>query len=121
VSQGVENPLLAGLSLRRTPEPCAVVIFGASGDLTQRKLIPALYSLACNRLLPAELGVVGVARTPMSDEKFRATMRQAVQEHGREELREDVWERLAGGMHYVPTELTRVASSRSWSVSPSST
>jgi len=106
VSQGVENPLLAGLSLRRTPEPCAVVIFGASGDLTQRKLIPALYSLACNRLLPAELGVVGVARTPMSDEKFRATMRQAVQEHGREELREDVWERLAGGMHYVATEFS---------------
>ena len=106
MSQGAENPLLAGLSLRRTPEPCAVVIFGASGDLTQRKLIPALYSLACNRLLPAELGVVGVARTPMSDEKFRATMRQAVQEHGREELREDVWERLAGGMHYVATEFS---------------
>jgi glucose-6-phosphate 1-dehydrogenase len=101
-----ENPLLAGLGKRPTPEPCAVVIFGASGDLTKRKLIPALYSLAYNGFLPAEFGVVGVARTPMTGEEFRARMREAVQEHGRDEFREDVWERLAGGMSYVATEFT---------------
>jgi glucose-6-phosphate 1-dehydrogenase len=101
-----ENPLLAGLGRHRTPEPCAVVIFGASGDLTKRKLIPALYSLAYNGFLPAEFGVVGVARTPMTGEEFRARMREAVQEHGRDEFREDFWERLAGGMSYVATEFT---------------
>ncbi len=58
-----ENPLLEGLQMRRTPDPCVFVIFGASGDLTQRKLIPALYSLAYRRLLPEKFAVVGVART----------------------------------------------------------
>ena len=53
--QQQENPLLEGLRLRRTPDPCALVIFGASGDLTQRKLFPALYSLALRRLLPEQL------------------------------------------------------------------
>ena len=56
-----ENPLLEGLQLRRTPDPCAIVIFGASGDLTQKKLFPALYSLAFRRLLPAGFAVVGVS------------------------------------------------------------
>jgi glucose-6-phosphate 1-dehydrogenase len=101
-----ENPLLAGLTMRRTGEPCAMVIFGASGDLTQRKLFPALYTLAVNRLLPAEFGVVAVARTPMSDEEFREKMRRAVEEHGRDPLREDVWAWLAEGTSYVSAEFT---------------
>ena len=63
-----ENPLLEGLRLRRTPDPCALVIFGASGDLTRRKLFPALYSLALRRLLPERFGIVGVARTRADDE-----------------------------------------------------
>ena len=61
-----ENPLLEGLRARRAPEPCALAIFGASGDLTQRKLFPALYALAYRRLLPTHFGVVGVARTSMT-------------------------------------------------------
>ena len=84
MTEVAENPLLAGLTVRRTGEPCALVIFGASGDLTQRKLFPALYTLAVNRLLPREFGVVAVARTPMSDEEFRERMRAAVEEHGRD-------------------------------------
>ena len=59
-----ENPLLEGLRLRRTPEPCAIVIFGASGDLAKRKLIPALYALAFRHLLPQQFAIVGSARTP---------------------------------------------------------
>ena len=58
------NPLLEGLQLRRRPESCAVVIFGASGDLTKRKLFPALYALAYRKLLPERFAIVGVARTP---------------------------------------------------------
>ena len=54
-----ENPLLEGLRLRRTPDPCALVIFGASCDLTHKKLLPALYSLAYRHLLPERFAVVG--------------------------------------------------------------
>ena len=55
-----ENPLFAGLRLERTPEPSALVIFGASGDLAHRKLIPALYNLARDGFLPQRYSVVGV-------------------------------------------------------------
>jgi glucose-6-phosphate 1-dehydrogenase len=99
-----ENPLLEGLELARMPEPCALVIFGASGDLTRRKLFPALYSLAYRQLLPPHFAVVGVARTEMSDEEFRERMEEAVREFGRDEFRQDVWDSLAAGMRYVATE-----------------
>jgi glucose-6-phosphate 1-dehydrogenase len=99
-----ENPLLEGLTLRRTPDPCILVIFGASGDLTKRKLFPALYSLAFRRLLPEHFAVVGVARTEETDEEFKERMKEAVQEFGRDELRDEVWESLADGMRYVPMD-----------------
>src|SRR5256714_5077103 len=99
-----ENPLLEGLAVARQPEPCAMVIFGASGDLTKRKLFPALYSLAYRRLLPEKFGVVGVARTEETDEEFRERMKEAVQEFGRDELRDDVWQSLAEGMRYVASD-----------------
>jgi len=99
-----ENPLLEGLRVRRTPDPCALVIFGASGDLTRRKLFPALYSLALRRLLPEQFAVVGVARSEESDDEFRERMKHAVQEFGRDEFKEDVWDWLAEGMRYVATD-----------------
>jgi glucose-6-phosphate 1-dehydrogenase len=99
-----ENPLLEGLRLQRTPEPCALVIFGASGDLTRRKLFPALYSLALRRLLPEKFGVVGVARSEESDDEFRERMKHAVQEFGRDEFRDETWDWLAEGMRYVSTD-----------------
>jgi glucose-6-phosphate 1-dehydrogenase len=99
-----ENPLLEGLQLRRTPDPCVLVIFGASGDLTKRKLFPALYSLAVRRLLPDKFAVVGVARSEETDDDFRERMKEAVQEFGRDEFKEDVWDWLASGMHYVATD-----------------
>jgi glucose-6-phosphate 1-dehydrogenase len=99
-----ENPLLDGLRLRRAPDPCALVIFGASGDLTRRKLFPALYSLAFRGLLPDRFGVVGVARTEESEDQFRERMKGAVQKFGRDPLRDDIWDGLAQGLRYVPTE-----------------
>jgi glucose-6-phosphate 1-dehydrogenase len=98
------NPLLEGLRKRRTAEPCALTIFGASGDLTQRKLIPALYALAFRNLLPANFGVVGVARTAMTDDEFREKMQQAVIDHARDEFRPEVWDELAEGFRYVATD-----------------
>jgi glucose-6-phosphate 1-dehydrogenase len=101
-----QNPLLEGLQLRRRPEPCTVVIFGASGDLTQRKLIPALYSLAVRRLLPDRFGVIGVARNEETSEEFRSRMRAALEAFSRDELREDVWEWFSAGMRYVSADFT---------------
>jgi glucose-6-phosphate 1-dehydrogenase len=94
------NPLLEGLQLRRRPQPCAMVIFGATGDLTQRKLMPALYSLAYRRLLPERFAIVGAARTQGTDAEFRERMKDAVQRFARDPFRQDVWDELAAGMRY---------------------
>jgi glucose-6-phosphate 1-dehydrogenase len=99
-----ENPLEEGLSLRRTPDPCALVIFGASGDLTHKKLMPALYALMVRRLLPPRFAIVGVARTEADDDAFRNDMKEAVKRHARDAFRDDVWEELAANMRYVATD-----------------
>jgi glucose-6-phosphate 1-dehydrogenase len=99
-----DNPLLEGLSLRRTPDPCALVIFGASGDLTHKKLMPALYALMLRRLLPPRFAIVGVARSEGDDDSFRSDMKEAVQKHARDEYREDVWSELAESMHYIASD-----------------
>jgi glucose-6-phosphate 1-dehydrogenase len=99
-----QNPLLEGLQVRATPDPCVLVIFGASGDLTTKKLFPALYSLAFRRLLPERFAVLGVARTEESDDEFRERMKEAVKEHARDPFKEEVWDGLAEGMAYVATD-----------------
>ncbi|MEA3337333.1 MAG: glucose-6-phosphate dehydrogenase [Chloroflexota bacterium] len=63
--------------------PVVIVIFGASGDLTQRKLVPALHTLACEDLLPEQIAILGVARSPMTDEEFRQSLEAGVEAHGR--------------------------------------
>ena len=95
------NPLLDGLRLRRRPDPCLLVIFGASGDLTSKKLMPALYSLAFRGLLPEKFGIVGAARSEEDDDAFCERMKQAVTEHARDPFKEDVWAELAKAMRYV--------------------
>jgi glucose-6-phosphate 1-dehydrogenase len=99
-----ENPLAEGLEVRPRPDPCTLVIFGASGDLTKRKIVPAIYSLAVRGLLPEPFGLVGAARTQETDDEFRQRMRDAVTQFSRDELRDDVWEQLARGMRYVATD-----------------
>src|SRR5919199_3991668 len=106
-----ENPLLEGLQLRRTPDPCAFVIFGASGDLTHRKLIPALYALAYRRLLPQSFAVVGVARSEMTDDDWRTSMEAAVKEFARDPFRDDVWQPIAEGMRYISADFADDTSS----------
>src|SRR5579859_4986276 len=100
------NPLLEGLRVRRAPEPCALTIFGASGDLAQRKLMPALYSLAFRRLLPERFGIVGVARSEHTTEEFRERMKEAVKEHARDPFRDEVWDDLADGIRYVAADFS---------------
>src|SRR5579863_1810803 len=77
------NPLRRGLVDERTGDACAVVIFGASGDLTRRKLMPALYNLAVSRSLPGGFAVVGVARRDKSHLAFRKEMSDGVAQFSR--------------------------------------
>src|SRR5256714_8354205 len=97
-----QNVLREGLILPRTPDPAVMVIFGASGDLTARKLMPALYNLALNRYLPSGFSVVGVADTALSEDDFRAHMMDAVQKFSRTQpVDRAVWQSLAEGITYV--------------------
>jgi glucose-6-phosphate 1-dehydrogenase len=89
----------------RKGDPCTIVIFGASGDLTKRKLIPALYNLAHEGLLPDELAVVGYARRDIGTDNFRTTMREATTEYTGGKLDDKVWTWLEGRLHYVRGDL----------------
>jgi glucose-6-phosphate 1-dehydrogenase len=104
MTEVAENPLLEGLRPRRAPEPCVLVVFGASGDLTRRKIFPALYALAYRRLLPEQFAVVGVARTESTDDEFRDRMEHAVREFGRDDFEQDVWDWLAQGTRYLAAD-----------------
>ena len=85
------NPLREGLSSRPMPQPCNVVIFGASGDLTFRKLIPALYNLAADGDLPASTQIIGFARREKSDESWRTELRDSTEKCSRSGIKDDVW------------------------------
>ncbi len=102
----MENPLREGIRLERTAGPCIIVIFGASGDLTKRKLMPALYRLVQQRLLPAEFAIVGLARTEMTSEEFRARMREAITEFSPDEnVDEAVWNSFAQSLYYITGDI----------------
>jgi glucose-6-phosphate 1-dehydrogenase len=88
----------------RIPEPSTIVIFGGSGDLAARKLIPALYNLALQRLLPATFSVVGTSRRPLTSDQYRAELRDAVALHSRTKpLNEEVWRSFAEHLHFIAT------------------
>ena len=82
-------------------DSCALVIFGASGDLAKRKLVPALWSMFQGRVLPEPFGVIGVARSEMTNEQFRTRMRDAIAEFARvQPPSQKVWERFAQALFY---------------------
>lgn len=95
------HPFLHGLSKHRGAPPTVVVIFGASGDLTARKLIPAVYNLGVDGLLPADFYLVGYGRKPIPDEEFRRLAADAIKEFSRRELDGEVWARVAAHTSYV--------------------
>lgn len=99
------NPLREGLEQERVPDASCLVIFGASGDLTHRKLLPALYSLAHDGLLPAGQTIVGFARPNYTDEAFRMDIREACNQYARRRpIDPAVWENFAKGLFYVQGE-----------------
>jgi len=82
-------------------DPCIMVIFGAAGDLTRRKLIPALYNLARYQLLSREFAVVGIARSPLTTEAFRARLSEEMKEFATSPLEPDLWEWFERRIHYM--------------------
>src|SRR5215471_1594518 len=105
------NPLREGLAEERVPEPAVMVIFGASGDLARRKLLPALYSLARDRLLPPRFAIVGFARRAVSDDAFREEMRAACDEFARRRpIDPELWSAFARNIFYQQGEYEDLAS-----------
>ena len=88
--------------LPRIAGPCGLVLFGVTGDLARKKLMPAVYDLANRGLLPPGFSLVGFARRDWADQDFAQVVHDAVKEHARTPFREEVWQQLAEGMRFVP-------------------
>ena len=86
-------------------DPCVMVIFGASGDLTKRKLIPALYNLARESLLSRHFAVIGFARRPMSNEEFRKKISQEIKEFATSPMDPELWDRFVKQLYYLPGDV----------------
>ena len=96
-----ENPLVQGLE-RLPVHPTTLVIFGATGDLAHRKLLPAIYNLAHEGALPEGFNLIGVARSEMSDDEYRKLARESIKQYSRRPPDEQVLEKLLERVHYVP-------------------
>ncbi len=81
-------------------EPCTLVIFGGSGDLTRRKLLPAIYNLRLDGLLPSNYAIVGIGRKPWSDDTFRKMAQGGIEQFSRQSLQEHTWTDFAQRLHY---------------------
>ncbi len=88
--------------LPRVPEPCALVVYGITGDLARKKLLPAVYDLHSRGLLPTDFVLVGFARRDWDDGDFEDMARDAARKGARTPWREEVWSRLAGNIRFVP-------------------
>jgi glucose-6-phosphate 1-dehydrogenase len=102
VEVGSLNPLMAGLPLELLPQPSTFVIFGATGDLSRRKLLPALYNLAPDGLLPASFAVLGVALDDLDDANFRTLAQEGVMRFSRRRLDFTRWSAFARALFYIP-------------------
>jgi glucose-6-phosphate 1-dehydrogenase len=92
--------------LPRIAGPCGLVIFGVTGDLSRKKLMPAIYDLANRGLLPPGFSLVGFARRDWADQDFAKTVHDAVGEYSRTPFREEVWSQLAEGFRFVPGDFS---------------
>src|SRR5438477_1853342 len=98
------NPLREGLSTRAVPQPCSIVIFGATGDLTHRKLIPALDNLAADGEHPPAVAVVGFARREKNDDEFRRELEETTRKFSRQTVRDEIWKTFAQSIFYHQSE-----------------
>ncbi len=103
-SSPMENPFQETLLHRNRAEPCSLVIFGATGDLTHRKLIPALYNVAASGDLPPQFKVVGFARRDKPDAVFRSELEAANKKHSRQGHSDELWSSFGQSIHYHRSE-----------------
>ena len=105
---GYHNPLRDPRDLRlpRVAGPCGMVLFGVTGDLARKKVMPAVYDLANRGLLPPGFSLVGFARRDWVDQDFAQVVHDAVREHARTEFREEVWQQLCAGIRFVAGDLS---------------
>ena len=96
-----------GMAKGAPPDPCMVVIFGVAGDLARHTLIPSLYALGCQGLLPEPFAIIGFARREWDDEAFREHMRDIVRQ--KRPFREAQWQKFARGLSYVQGDFTSPA------------
>ena len=108
ISGAAANPLRDPRDRRipRVAGPCVLVIFGVTGDLARKKLMPAIYDLANRGLLPPGFSLVGFARRDWEDEDFAQVTYEAVKEHARTPFRDTVWRQVSEGVRFVPGEFT---------------
>ena len=101
------NPLRSALDGRvpRVAGPCGIILFGVTGDLSRKKVMPAIYDLANRGLLPPGFGLVGFARRDWEDEDFAQLVHDSVREHARTPFREEVWRQLSEGIRFVEGDL----------------
>lgn len=92
--------------LPRVAGPCGLVLFGVTGDLARKKIMPAIYDLANRGLLPPGFALVGFARREWADQDFAQIVHDSVSKYARTEFREDVWQQLASGIRFVAGDLT---------------
>jgi glucose-6-phosphate 1-dehydrogenase len=102
----MQNLLTAGLAQSLIPQPCTLVIFGGAGDLSARKLLPALYNLSLDGVLPTNFAVVGFARNELDDATFRAFARDGIARFSRRPLDEAHWEEYSRSLFYVTGSFT---------------
>ncbi|MDQ8202384.1 glucose-6-phosphate dehydrogenase [Pelagicoccus sp. SDUM812003] len=100
MSKESRHPFLQGLSKHRGVQPTIITIFGASGDLCARKLVPAIYNLAVDNLLPADFYLIGYGRKPIPDEEFREVASDAISKFSRRSLNKEIWERIEKNTFY---------------------
>src|SRR4029078_8058784 len=103
LSSDYRNPLRDERDKRqpRTRGHCGLVIFGVTGDLSRKKLMPAVYDLANRGLLPPGFALTGFARRDWDDQDFEKVVHDSVRQYARSEFREDVWKQLARGIRFV--------------------
>lgn len=115
MSQDKRHPFLQGLSKHRGVQPTVITIFGASGDLCARKLVPAIYNLAVDNLLPADFYLIGFGRKPIPHEAFRSIASKAISDFSRRPLNEEIWDRIEKNTFYCSGGYDEVAAFKSLS------
>ncbi len=106
----LSNPLRAGLESNRITDPCTIVFFGASGDLFKRMLLPAMYNLRLEDIMPTSFGIIGFSRTDYTDEQFRAYCKSNVDQFSDSgAAKEPMWSDFAGKLFYISGDFSSTA------------